>query len=114
MKERIILSPALNGNELLKNLALHGVNCINTRVVSGPELARIALMHSGKTVTETFIDSRDEVAIVAEVVKDVPYFKTTSYSDVRNLASAIKRMRCLVASGDEASVLKETLLSENV
>lgn len=114
MKERIILSSDLNGNEMLKNLALHGVNCINTRVESGPELARIALMRSGKTVTETFIDSRDEVAIVAEVVKDVPYFKTTSYSDVRNLASAIKRMRCLVASGDEASVLKETLLSEDV
>ena len=71
-------------------------------------------MRSGKTVTETFVDSRDEVAIIAEVVKDVPYFKTTSYSDVRNLASAIKRMRGLVASGDEAAVLKETLLSENV
>ena len=114
MNERIILAPALNGNELQKNLALHGVNCFNTRIVSGSELARIALMRSGKTTTETFIDSRDEVAVVAEVVKDVPYFKTTSYSDVRNLASAIKRMRCLVASGDEASVLKETLLTEDV
>ncbi len=114
MRNCLILAAALKGNELLKNLALHGVNCINTRVVSGPELARIALMRSGKTVAETFIDSRDEVAVVAEVVKDVSYFKTTSYSDVRNLASAIRRMRCLVAFGDEASVLKETLLSEDV
>lgn len=114
MKERIILSPALNGNELLKNLALHGVNSINTRVVGGAELARIAMLRSGKTITESFIDSRDEVAIVAEVVEAVPYFRTTSYSDVRNLASAIKRMRCLVASGDESSVLKDTLLSEDV
>ena len=114
MKERLILTPALNGNELLKNLARHGVNCINSRIVSGAELARIALMRSGKTFSETFIDSRDEVAIVAEVVKEVSYFKTTSYSDVRNLASAIKRMRCLVASGDEVSVLKSTLLSEDV
>lgn len=114
MKERLILTPNLNGYELLKNLALHGVNCFNTRIVSGVELARISLMRSCKTVTETFIDSRDEVAIVAEVVKDVPYFKTTSYSDVRNLASAIKRMRCLVASGNEAEVLKKTLLYEDV
>ena len=114
MKERLILTPALNGNELLKNLALHGVNCFNTRIVSGAELARIALMRSGKTISESFIDSRDEVALVAEVVKDVPYFKTTSYSDVRNLASAIKRMRCLVSSGDESEVLKKTLLSEDV
>ena len=114
MKEHIILSPTLNGNELLKNLAWHGVNCINTRVVTGPELARIALMRSGKSVTEAFVDSRDEVAIVAEVVEAVPYFRTTSYSDVRNLASAIKRMRCLVASSDESSVLKDTLFSEDV
>ncbi len=71
MRNCLILAAALKGNELLKNLALHGVNCINTRVVSGPELARIALMRSGKTVAETFIDSRDEVAVVAEVVKDV-------------------------------------------
>ena len=114
MRNCLILAAALKGNELLKNLALHGMNCINTRVVSGSELARIALMRSGKTFAETFIDSRDEVAIVAEAVKDVPYFKTTSYSDVRNLASAIRRMRCLVASGDEALVLKATLLSEDV
>lgn len=114
MKERIILASTLNGNEFLKNLAMNGANCINTRFLSGAELARIALMRSGITVIETFVDSRDEVAIVAEVVEAVPYFRTTSYSDVRNLASAIKRMRCLVASGDEASVLKETLLSEDV
>ena len=114
MNERIILAPGLNGNELIKNLALHGVNCFNTRIVSAGELARIALMRSGVTVTESFVDSRDEVALISKAVKGVSYFKTTSYSDVRNLASAIKRMRCLVTSPDESSVLKSTLLNEDV
>lgn len=114
MKERIILAPGLNGNELIKNLAIHDICCFNTRIVSAAELARIALMRSGITLTETYIDSRDEVALIAKAVKDVPYFKTTSYSDVRNLASAVRRMRFLVSSPDEAVVLRNTLLNEDV
>lgn len=112
MKERIILAPGLNGNELIKTLALHGINCINTRIVGAGELARIALMRSGITFPETYIDSRDEIAVIAKVVKRIPYFKTTSYSDVRNITSAVRRMRCLVPSPDESSELKKTMLNE--
>lgn len=67
MKERIIIAPGLNGNELIKNLAVHGINCFNTRIVSSVELARISLMRSGITLTETYIDSRDEVAVISKV-----------------------------------------------
>ncbi len=109
MNERIILAPGLNGNELIKNLTLHGVNCFNTRIVSAGELARIALMRSGIPITEEFIDPVEETGLIAEAVKDNPYFKQTSYADLRNLSAAVRRMRCLVADTDESAALKDTL-----
>ena len=41
MQERIILAPGLYGNELTKNMALHGVDCFDLRIVSAAELAKI-------------------------------------------------------------------------
>ena len=105
MKERIILAPGLNGNELIKNMALHGVDSFNLRVTGAPELARIALMRTGVSVTEDFVDPNEELGIIAKVVKGNEYFKKTSYADLRNIAAAVRRMRTLTADPDEAKVL---------
>ena len=109
MKERIILAPGINGNELIKNFALHGVNNINTRIVSTGELARLVLMRSGISISEHFLDSREEIAFVSEAIKGITYFGTPSYSDVKNIALALRRMRSLVPDQDELAILKETL-----
>ena len=109
MKERIILTSGLNDNEITKFLAINGVNCIGTRIIGAGEFAHIALTRSGITLSELLIDSREEMALVAESIKDIAYFGTPSYSDVRNIALAINRMRCLISDSDEAAVFKETL-----
>lgn len=109
MKERIILAPGLNGNELTKNLSLYGVNCFNTRIMGAGELARIALMRSGNSILEDFVDSNEQNAIIAEVVKYVDYFKNPTLVDIRNITSAINRMRCLVSDQDESNVLHDML-----
>lgn len=109
MKERIILTPGLNGNELLKNLAIHGINCFNTRIVSTGELARLAFMRSGISISEEFIDSNEQTAIVAETVKDVPYFKNPSFVDIRNIVTAINRVRSLISEQNEEQILSDTL-----
>lgn len=109
MKERIILAPGLNGNELIKNLALNGINSFGTRIIGAGELARIALLQSGVTIAEEFIDPNEQVVIVAEAVKDIEYFKNPSFADLSNIASAIDRMRNLVASHDETSVISDAL-----
>lgn len=109
MKERIILTPGLNGNELLKNLAIHGINCFNTRIVSTGELARLAFMRSGISISEEFIDSNEQTAIVAETIKDIPYFKKPSFVDIRNIVTAINRVRSLISEQNEAQILSDTL-----
>lgn len=109
MNERIIFAPGLNGNELLKNLALHGVNCFNTRIVSATELAKLSLMRSGICVEEEFIGFNEELGIVAEVVKGSTYFEKTSYTDLRNITSAIRKMRSFVPEQDEAGILEDIL-----
>ena len=109
MKEIIILAPGLNGNELIKNISLHGINSFNTRIVSTGELARLALMRSGISISEHFLDSTEEMAFISEAIKGITYFGTPSYSDVKNIALAIRRMRSFISDQDESAVLKATL-----
>ena len=113
MNERIILAPGLNGNELTRNLALHGSNSFNTQLFNSGELARYALMRYGITITEAFIDSKEENTIIAEAIQDETYFGQASYSDIQALAGAIRRMRSLVTSVDEEQAL-EDIMSQGI
>lgn len=113
MRERIILAPGLNGTELTRSLALHGVNCIGLRICNAAELARLALMRSGISIAEDFISAREEIAIVAEAVAGESYFGKASYSDIQEIAEVLRRMRCLVASGNEGDEL-ERILSQGI
>ena len=101
MRERIILAPGLNGNELMKSLALHGRNCIGLRVCGAAELARLALMRSGIPIAGDFVSAREEAALTAEAVRGEPYFGKASYSDIQEIAAAIRRMRSLTADEDD-------------
>lgn len=109
MKECIILAPGARGTELIKSLAMHGVNSFNLRICNAVELARISLMRSGTSVAEDFVSRREETALVAEAAKDVAYFKNASYSDIKHLAVAIRNMRGLVALGDEEVRITEVM-----
>ena len=109
MRERIILAPGVNATELTRSLAMHGVNCMNLRIVGAGELARIAMMRSGIAITEDFVSAREEAALVAEAVRGEAYFGRLTYSDIREIAAAIRRMRTLVPDGDEAERIAKTL-----
>ena len=111
MRETIILAPGLNGNELMRSLALHGVNCIGMRICGAAELARLALMRSGILIGEDFVNIKEETAIVAEAMDREPYFGKASYSDVQGVTTAIRTMRSLIPDGDEAQILREKLPS---
>lgn len=109
MEERIILAPRMNANEMIKNLALHGIDCVNTRICDGEALARIALMRSGVVIEQEFINRSDEIAVVAEAVKNIDYFRQSSYKDLTNISAAINRMRTLVTGSNEIKVIEETM-----
>ena len=111
MKEKIILAPGLNGNELMRSLALHGINCIGIRICGAAELARLALLRSGISISEDFISAKEEAALVADAINGEPYFGKTSYSDIQEIAAAIRRMRSLIGDEDEGQVLQEKLPS---
>lgn len=109
MKERIILAPGANSGELTKTLAMHGINCFNLRICGAGELARLALMRSGIAVREDFISSREETAIMAEAVKGEKYFGKTTYSDIREIARAIRLSRSLISDCDEEKKIDDIL-----
>ena len=109
MKERIILAPGVKGSELARSLALHGVNSMGLRICGAAELARMTLMRSGIAITEDFVSGKEESAIVAEAVLEEPYFNRASYSGIQEIASVLRRMRCLAVSGDESQELERIL-----
>ena len=109
MRERIILAPGANGNELIKSMALHGVNTINLRICSSGELARLALMRSGIAIKEEFLSNREECAEVSKAIKGIDYFKKPTYSDIREVTKAIRKMRSLVVGSDEITQIKTNL-----
>jgi len=109
MREHIIFAPGARGSELLKNLAVFGVNCINLKIMGSGELARYALMKSGVSISEELLSASEECAVIASAIAGESYFGKATYSDVKQIAGAVKRMRCFVASGDEETIIKETL-----
>jgi len=109
MKEKIIIAPGLNGNELMRSLALHGINCIGMRICGAAELARLALMRSGVSISENFISAKEEAAIAADAINGESYFGKTSYSDIQEIAAAIRRMRSLIADEDEEQSVQDKL-----
>ncbi len=104
IREKIILAPGLNGSELMKSLALHGAKSLGIRICGAAELARLALLRSGKPIAEDFVSAEEETAIVAEAVRESDYFKKASYSDIREIRAAIHRMRSLTAGTEEEEI----------
>ncbi len=102
-------STGLNGNELMRSLALHGVNCIRMRICGAAELARLVLMRSGISISEDFVSAKEEAAIAADAINGEPYFGKTSSSDIQEIAAAIRRMRSLIADEDEEQSVQDKL-----
>ena len=109
MKERIILAPGINENELIRSLAANGVNCFNVRIMNAVSLARYGLMKSGVSITEQFVSKQEEIAFISKAVGGLTYFKKATYSDRVDLTNAIRTMRYFVSEDDEAGVLSEVL-----
>ena len=109
MREKIVFAPGLKEHETLRSLALAGVNTIGMKIMSAPELARLALMRSGAAVTETVIGREDETALTADAVMNEKYFKKSSYADIGNISSAISKLRNLADVPDEINYISEKL-----
>ena len=101
MRERIYVAPGANGTELTKCLAMQGINCFNVRICGAGELARMGMMRSGISISEDFVSSSEETAIIAQAIEGEKYFEKATYSDIRDIAGAVRRMRSLTAAEDE-------------
>ena len=109
MKTIILIAPS--GPTLLKSLAAHSINAMNLRIMNPGELARFALMQAGIPIPETFLNTSDEVPIIAKAVTGESYFKNASYSDMKDIAAAIRKARLLIPK-DEAETMEACLSKE--
>ena len=109
MREQIYVAPGANGTELTKCLAMQGINCFNVRIYGAGELARMGLMRSGISISEDFVSASEETAVIAKAMEGEKYFEKATYSDIRDLAGAVRRMRSLTAADDEEGEITRIL-----
>ena len=107
-KEVFILAPGARSTEMLRTLARFGRNTMGLRIVGGLELARTALMRSGIPVSEEFLPSGNEAAVIYSFLNDVPYFASASYADAESLSGALRTVRGLIKQ-DEREELQQAL-----
>lgn len=113
MREKIVIAPGINGNELINSLAMHGINSINMRICNAGELARLAFMRAGIHIKDDFIDADEEAALIAKAIEGEGYFGSATYSDIQEITRAIRKMRFLVDADDEGKAL-ENILSNGI
>ena len=108
MHEKIILAPSANGTELLRTLARYGVNTLGLRIMGSTELAEHALMHSSETITETYLNSNGQAALIYSLLGEIPYFSAASYADAQNIANTLTTI-CHLIPENESEVLHEKM-----
>ena len=106
MEERILILP--NQSKLSLSLAYQNKNLFNTRIFTPVELAREALLRSGKICNKEFISRNDELSYYKELIDSVSYFKTSKLADIKSVNQTINTIRKLVVK-DEAIEIKNNL-----
>ena len=109
MRETIVFAPGANGTELMRSLARFGRNTLGFRFVGSVDLARIALQRSGIAVTSVFLPRKDEPSVIDSFLREIPYFKSASFSDAESMASAFYSLRSLIPEDEGKDI--HTLLS---
>lgn len=102
--ERIIIS-TLNGTELLRTLAAHGVNTLGLRIMTPLELARTALMRSGISVVKEFLARKDEAALIDTFIRQTAYFQSASFADAQNMAAALFSLRSMIRENEAGTII---------
>ena len=109
MQGKIIVANAVNSSELRRSMAMQGVKSLNLRIMNPLELAELLYTKNGIFVKNNILTVREENTIYAKAALSVDYFKTANYSDVKNLAKAIRTIRSLVVESDSVNTLKKIL-----
>ncbi len=107
MKEEILLVPGINETELLRSLAKYGVNTFGLRIMSTSELAKLALSRSGECYDYQEIFNFEMPCIINSFIKEVDYFKSSSFKDAENLAKTLNSIRKHVISDEKETLLKK-------
>ena len=100
--EKILVIP--NSSKLSLSLAYQNKNLFNTRIFTPVELAREALLRSGKICDKEFISRNDELSYYKEIIESISYFKTSKLADIKSIGQTINTIRKLVVDNEEKEI----------
>lgn len=105
--ETIVFSN-LNETELLRSLSRYGKDSFNVHVLNAYKLAKEALIRSGVLYKEKEIDTTEQVFIINKLIKNINYFKKSSFIDSKHIVKSLNKAR-LLCRGNEENKLQEVL-----
>lgn len=104
LKETIILSRNIDGNNYLKSIALFGESSFGIRILNGVKLATLALDRNGFTNKDEFCPRNLIAAKLYSKIKEIDYFKSFKYLDVYNLIGSINNLRYFIPNNESDSI----------
>lgn len=110
MREKKLVSSAINGTELLRSMALREKNSFAFRVLPATALAETALVRCGKMPDAKRVRANEQQFVVGELMRRVSYFSGAfSFPDAVNLTETLNDMRLRFAV-DESDGLHKALV----
>ena len=111
MTEKILVTSALNGTELLRSMALRRKNSFAFRVLTPAALAETALIRYGCLPEGKRVRANEQQFVIGGVMQQVDYFKGVfSLRDAMNLTDILNEIRLRFAA-EESSGLHQALPS---
>ncbi len=103
MQEQIILAPGASPTELLRSLARRGIGTFGLRVVSGVQLAQLALMRSGIVPDYVLMDEYDKLSFFSQFAPEEAGFD----APVKTIYDTLRSMRMLIEKDEEDTIRRQ-------
>ena len=106
MKETVILAPHCKQRELLRTLARFGKELFGVRVMDAGELSKSLLLRSGVSYGK-LISLKEETYLYDSFLRDIPYFRLSSFQDSRHIAVSFHQLRSLILQDEEKTIIEK-------
>lgn len=91
----------INSKEFLMSLSKNNKNSFGVRILKPKALALEALNRNNTTIDNEVISNTKQVFVIYNILKDIDYFKSSTFKDAKNITKAINYSRMLCRTNEE-------------
>jgi len=105
MKEKIIFAPGASEKEILRSMALNGINTFGLRILNMANLSELAILSNGLSINKKKIDKSIIPYLIYDYIKDNSYFKNSFIDDGKSIMDSINELRKQIPKNEKESIV---------